>query len=388
MISWNLFTNPSPACKGLCCIIRLSNLQSSNVPHEMDVFPWLTLTNREDGALLRECPAAFDTLALSKSKSTECFPKFVTILGTRSKAKLLKRLLGEADSRYSLEQHGQVHLWSDPGSRDTEEPFIYIDCELQNVETPHWRPPTPAVGPDIVRNVVIGSESDRTAGALGARIHANVLAPLSSVVCFVAADLGGVLGVATTLANHVAVSFQCEEDITLPYALVIFDGTSDCELDCAWLRLDIIERVAAILQDSGPTSSEFDPQNPLKSHFSDLRVVELMNEPAKCLYDAVSALSWEVQFKRRSAGLLYNFHHCQAFCELLLHRMCSDDRSPFSFIRSSRAHGFNADELGRHLEELFDLLTTGPQSQFWEVALPLISSALVMASYPPGAHSE
>lgn len=104
------------------------------------------------------------------------------------------------------------------------------------------------------------------------------------------------------------------------------------------------------------------------------------------LSTTLTVLNNESRQQRYTHGLLFRTTHIQAFANILLNRVSKGATEPFSFIASSRSAGFSASGLSHHLEDVLTHLT--PKVSLWNFVVPLLSSALLLASYPPGAHCK
>ncbi|KAF4314060.1 hypothetical protein GTA08_BOTSDO01542 [Botryosphaeria dothidea] len=184
--------------------------------------PWIAISLFEgDRWRVEEWTSAFPSLSLSDTQS----PELIAMIGGSAKSKLLRELIA-THAVSQLGPHSTVHLWAEPRSYQWDTPRIFLDCELHrerlSMTQQHHAKKLPKRHRDI-------SWAGQYGHAEIAHILYNrVLAPLSSVVCYFASDLGGLRGVAKLLAQLLIFDMpgnRLRPD-ALPRALIVVDTSS------------------------------------------------------------------------------------------------------------------------------------------------------------------
>jgi hypothetical protein len=126
----------------------------------------------------------------------------------------------------------------------------------------------------------------------------------------------------------------------------------------------------------------------LSQQFGGIRVlaipaVETVSRAWKSLKSRILQDSHDIQKLRREAQVAFSVCHFKAFFGLACEHFCKDIVSPFNFIRASRISNPIPEELSTHLTAFVELVSP---NQLLTFAAPVIGSALVFDSYPPGMH--
>lgn len=347
--------------------------------------PWLAVGGSEEDFSIKEYTQAFPALGLSDSQS----PSLITLIGGHAKSRYLRQLIDGSPVCLATPHH-RIHLWNDPKTRKEATPKIYVDCELHNdrqdtsqctsVNEPHrdkrarWFQP--------------GPQSRKTAIY---KIYGEVLAPLASVVCYFASDLGGLQRAASMLAEQIVSSKACNvSPAALPQALFVVD-TSSPIFDAGIAEVKLLQDVRRAIADIKASSKDKDAWSEILDHFTEVRVLALKKSDspafrAKLLRNRLLSICQSVSIARRSSRMLLSYRHLQAFSRLLLDHSCSKKGVAFDFIRASRPSEFSVKDLHSHLKELFDIMPS--QAWLWHTICPLVGSAFFLASYPPGSHCK
>jgi hypothetical protein len=90
--------------------------------------------------------------------------------------------------------------------------------------------------------------------------------------------------------------------------------------------------------------------------------------------------------ERASDFTQFSYPHFQALAKQALSQISTDITKPLRFAGASRPRGFTTDLLEACLSDF--LLQMPSQAWLWHFAAPLVASALLLASYPPNAHSK
>lgn len=347
--------------------------------------PWLAVGGAEEDFSIKEYTQAFPALGLSDSQ----LPSLITLIGGQTKSRYLRQLIDGSPVCLAT-PHRKVHLWNDPKTRKETMPKIYIDCELHNDRQDAGRCPS-VTAPHLNRRArwfQPGSQSRKTAIL---KIYGEVLAPLASVVCYFASDLGGLQRAASMLAEQIVCSKACNvSPAALPQALFIVD-TSSPVFDAGIAEVKLLQDVRRAIADIKASSKDEDAWSEILDHFAEIRVLALKKSDspifrAKLLRNRLTSICQSVLTARRSSRMLFAYSHLQAFSRLLLDYSCSKKGAAFDFIRASRPSEFSVKDLHSHLKELFDIMPS--QAWLWHTICPLVGSALFLASYTPGSHCK
>lgn len=306
------------------------------------------------------------------------------MIGGSAKSKLLRELIA-THAVSQLGPHSTVHLWAEPRSYQWDTPRIFLDCELHrerlSMTQQHHAKKLPKRHRDI-------SWAGQYGHAEIAHILYNrVLAPLSSVVCYFASDLGGLRGVAKLLAQLLIFDMpgnRLRPD-ALPRALIVVD-TSSYVFDSWEAETRLYKELDAALLESNLDPRELMPR--LLDHFRDVRVLGLHKDSSpelrsRALRRRLASVSASVRSERRLSRTLFSSNHEHCFLSMLIENFC-DCRKQFDYIKASRAAGYYADDFLIHLKELLDIIPS--EAWLWHTVVPLVASALFLASYPPGSH--
>ena len=361
--------------KSFACVSGMANMYS---------YPWISF--REGGQESTVLDAYSSPFTTCWPSGAHLYPSLITMIGRRRKAILLSNMLDKSDEPGINKAHKQVRLVHNLKSHKDVNPVIYIDCELQ---------------PDRSRTKPIGEVSHSVkwlqdwnpthSSNLCNLLTANVLCPLSNVVCYISSDLQGIHGIAQLFAEQVGLpKAHTLPTSALPHALVVVDTDAD-NFDPVVSRQKLLSGVEEILksQRRGSTNRH-DSEEALRAHFQTVNVIGLKNVwshrvRALTLRRRISSLNKDVYNNRGISGHLFKTRHIDALSDCILSKFCVD-RGCFNFVRSSRPGFFDPEEFPVHLEELLRLLPM--QSWIWTFAIPIISSSLFLANYPPGAHRK
>ncbi len=285
-----------------------------------------------------------------------------------------------------LDTHGQIHLFSDHTTQRSETPLVFMDCELHNAilrtETGVFQGPT-------IRRRLVCSDIEQDSPDLEARaveLYASALAPFSGVTCLFAADLNGLRGVARLLARWITntPAHNLPQQV-LPRLLVVVETSSEC------FDAGIAERKLfnSIRQEAATLPGNVDLRADLSLHFHSTRIVGLARGSSSkinsiLLRKRIMSEIADAQAIRISYQSCFTFSHFQAFFDLIGAHLSSAATLPFDFVAASRAYNPVSAELRNHLTEFLKLMPS--ESLLHHVAAPLISSALMLDSHPPGMH--
>lgn len=349
----------------------------------MSGIPWIATSVTENSRWrLVENAGALHALSLSKAQS----PDFVTLVGGHTKARLLQQLV-TSPPQYPLGTHGQVQLRAESRSCRGDMPRIFIDCEA-HLDHPSTQLTEVELGPQYHREIAWASHQEQTVPDVAHKLYARVLAPLSSVICYFASDLGGLRGVARLIADQlVSGPPQRRQSEAITRALVVVD-TSSAAFDASVAEARLLGDVGAALHELARDPRDLWPT--LLTRFRELRVLGLQKHDSpevrsKILRRRIVAISGSTHADRRASRTLLSAGHSIAFFDRSIENFCAGDEL-FDFIKSSRPVGFSLKEFPMHLRELLNVMPS--QAWLWHTIAPLIASTLFLATYPPESHCE
>lgn len=350
---------------------------------------WVSLSHLDTGTILVEHRKTYTSLFQRGALASQRTPAFVTLVGKRAKSALLRQLLGGAGNDLLRDSHHQVHVWTDPRTLKEDSPLVLLDCELQHYSSRQWIRPAD-LGEDVSRQIEWLSPGSRLSNKVGNEFCARVLAPLSNVVCLFASDLGGIKGVAKLLAEHAIGAPPSDlPAAVLPRVIMVID-TNATDFDESIAESKLTRAITEAIKWIEP-ETEHDVQRDLSSSYHDIRVLGLKRHSsptsrATAFRKRISSVSDDVQLARQLHNLLFNFNHFRAFSGSILHQFCSTPLSTFHFVQASRPAGYKSDHLATHLQDVISKVPS--QAHLWHAIIPLLASAMLLASYPPGSHSK
>lgn len=343
----------------------------------MSAIPWITFDAFEDSRRLTHHQPVFNSPAWWDEK-----PCVWTMVGKMSKSVLLDHLLEESSQ---VPVHKDVYLWA---TRVDQDPILIIDSGVQTGDARLLNPSLDSCSTPSTNWQVSLSPEDVNAALCG-----SVFAQFSSVVCYFVDDLGGLPAVAGCLAAQLTRCHMTPDTSALPRILLV-TTTSSSTFDPHAILLDFYKALAKALQDETQSSLDINAQRAIHQRYGSIDVVGLQRSHkyqtrARTLKKRLALLSEPALRERQHLQLHFNVAHINELTKRALSQLSIADNTniqQFSFVKASRPTGFSA-KLLEHC--ISDFLTQIPsQSWLWHVAAPTIGSALLLASFPPCAHSE
>lgn len=346
--------------------------------HTMDDSPWITL--RGNNVTLHEPIIDASNAVLPDSK-----PSYVVFVGKLSKTILLDELFGGPRHTGSLPVHRDVYLRSSPKLRADRTPLVIIDSGVQG-----RRPPDSGIR-------TVTKETSWTfltdTNDYNATLCARVFSVFSSVICYFVHDLGGLKATAARLAKEVILNDTMTSDSQArPRVLLVLPTSSDSFQEIVAAH-KVTKLVTKALRLAGQYGDSAVAQQQVHRHFAGLEVIALQSNKssavqAKALRHRLLAMSQASMQERASTFALFNFRHFLDLSKKLLGLVCSDPgrTQTLSLAHASRSCGFSTSLLEHCLTDLLQQIPS--QAWLWHFVAPLIASALMLASYPPGAHGE
>ena len=344
----------------------------------MDTHPWITL--RRKTVTLHE-----PIINSSDGVSLDSKPSYIVFLGKMSKTILLDELFGGTGHTGSFPVHKDIYLRSSPKLRADRTPLLIIDSGVQG------RRPPDSCAQTLTKETSWSLLTE--VNNYNAMLCARVFSAFSSVFCYFVHDLGGLTAIAARLAEQIILTVPItSESRTRPRVLLVLQTSSDT-FDEDIATHEVIQLVIKALQQAGQHGDSAAAQRQVHRHFAGLEVVALQSNKsnaaqAKVLRHRLLAMSMASMRERESAHALFNIRHFLALSKKLLGLVCSDpgQGQTLNFARASRPCGFSADLLEHCLTDFLEKIPS--QAWLWHFVAPLVASALMLASYPPGAHGE
>lgn len=342
----------------------------------MDALPWITLRGKT--VTLHEPTTSNSLNAISPDSK----PSYIAFVGRLSKTILLDELLGGPAHTGILPVHKDIYLRSSPKLCAARTPLVIIDSGVQGRRPPdsYTRTMTNETSWTLV------TETNN----YNAMLCARVFSVFSSIICYFVQDLGGLTAVAAWLAEQITLTFSQSQ--TQPRILLVLSTTSDT-FDETNAADRVTQLVMKALQQVSQHGNSASAQRQAPPHFAGLEVVALRSDnsnaaQAKVLRHRLIAMSEVSMQERESAHALFSFRHFLELSKKLLGLACSDpgQSQMLNLAHASRSCGFSIGLLEHCLTDFLEQIPS--QAWLWHFVAPLVASALMLASYPPGAHGE
>ncbi|PPJ60731.1 hypothetical protein CBER1_11369 [Cercospora berteroae] len=316
-------------------------------------------------------------------------PLLTVLIGKRLKSEILRHFLRKSDDGFLADRHGQVYLWKDPKTQHLAAPTVFVDYELQSYHDSQW---CGFVGPGecSVRSVdwIAGQPGVLARRSLGTLLSGRVFGPLCDTLCYFASDLGGLRSVASYLAEQAGLPPVSDLPTQALPSVVVVVETAAKTYDCHLGTSNLLESISHIMVRQHGLSME-DAAKHIAQHFKRIQVFGIrkgtgVQERANTVHRRLTDIRQEAMKSRELLGIAFSTNHTRAFLGKLLASFCLDIRKTFSFALNSRPDGACHDHLMEHVKEVFAILPS--EAYLFHLLCPLLASALVLASFPPGAH--
>jgi hypothetical protein len=352
---------------------------------------WINVTHtNENEVLVNECEAALASLALPPTSR----PIFTVLVGGKRKSQILRQLTIKAVGASKDRHHQSICLWSDKGAAQDPHPTVYVDFQFCGADTgPPLQPSKgPAETPRRVQHKLdwrdFGSNTSEASCTLGNLLCSRVLGSFADSICYFISDFErGRRGIIDLLAEQA----KCRESssdihhVALPTILIIFDTVSPA-YDCQTAESKFISSLSEALHLQG----ESDPEACIRRHFRQISVVSLRRDSTVAvqttlLREKLTRVKQEAVGRR--AGFMFTKQHLKPLLRKVLAHFCSQPSVSFSFASATRPDGFAIRDFSYHLNEAIEIL---PGEKKWMSGLfcPIVNSAIMLASYPPGSHGR
>lgn len=342
--------------------------------------PWITVKHGRSAYSITEWTGAVQDLSLPASSR----PTITALVGKRSKTEALRGLLANGQKTLAS-GHGQAFLFSDSTPKG-EGSALYLDYELQSCDMPRWHDAC-GVGPSQSHTIDLLAHRSQfwSRRRVGNMLCGRVIAPLCDTICYFSADFGGIRNVAASIAELMAEDATVElPQACMPRVIVVVD-TMSRHFDPHLAELRLMNEIGERLPDGQDVNSR------LPMYYHSIRVIGSSKrvgprERWSQLRKRIWAIKRDVLMARTTYGLDFSRNHLFAVLTKLFTHYGKQRPEAFSFVKASRPLGFTVENLSVHLEETITMIPV--QVWLWHLIVPLLSSAILMASYPPGSHRE
>jgi hypothetical protein len=307
--------------------------------------PWLTVRNADKNDLSFHLHKG-----LSKNVSSGNTPPDVTtFIGTYHKSRYLACLLGYARP---LPQHGQVHA-SVATSLTATQPHVVLDCEVSSDSSPGYQPDQWTLEGQLISDEL----------AFADHVIHHILAPLSGVLCYFAADMQGLEGVVRALALQVVLPKAHTLPVkALPSILIVVETKSKV-YDSNKAEQDLRDRISHAVAELKCCTTTRDATRDLALSFQAIEVIGIQSTSSQRartlqLSDRLVTLHDKVRWAKRHTRYHFSAEHIDAFSERIVSAFSKDQRC-FDFILESRPEDFDLRQMRSHVEELLALLPGG-----------------------------
>ena len=291
----------------------------------------------------------------------------------------------ELFSLRSDSNHEKIHLRFPPVA-EADPPVLIADCGLHNAGRLEKVLGGPVPADIDQREIawhkqVLSSHDPKTIANL---VYAQLVCPFCNVICLFADDIDG--GVARMLAAWLQASGTRHLPSAVGPRVLVLMGWDNS------LANDFGEELAtaALMEELGRKVGT----DALSLQFSGLRVLAIpaaspgvqrswMALRTRILQDAAA-----VQDLRRSSRTAFGASHLKSLIHAACDGFAADFAAPFCLLATSRCKNPVPPALVTHLVNFIRMVYEDRPSGVSDFAVPVIASALVLDSYPPGMHRE
>lgn len=210
------------------------------------------------------------------------------------------------------------------------------------------------------------------------------------MVCYFAADLNGVKGVAGLLARQALLPSAHNLPSTVFPSVLVVTNTRSKAFDTIAAQYDLRAQIIKEMTALDPNLSANSAEQSLILRFRGMHVIGLQKSQPHIkrieqLNQRITDLAQESHWSRKMNRYLFNMRHTEVLAERMIQVFCTK-RGHFNFLRESRSIHFDDTQLEFHLKEVLSLIPD--PAWLWRVIIPLVASAYCLASYPYGSHSK
>jgi len=308
-------------------------------------------------------------------------PRLFVLVGNSAKTLALRELTSAKTLKKSASRrgHGEIHLHIDPSSTFSDGPVLLAEGDFPSNQTPSKA--IPADGCHEITLKPLPSSVRGLQDAAADQIYFRLLSPFTDVFCFFAVDLGGLKPIAQRIASWLDNIQPSTLPPTTHSQIIIVTEAPDPELQESRLLNRFLQLLYA------------ETKRDLSTHFAGVRILTLLPPGAistqarhRRLKECLMNASDQVGAARMESGTLFSAHHFAAFLRYACSHFAQTIKEPFDFIKASRLDNPPAVDLEYHLTNF--LLKIRTPQELKSFAVPLISSSLLLDSYPPDMHCE
>lgn len=336
---------------------------------------WLNLACIEDDLFLQKS----DRLARLVDQvidQDEARPSLCIILGNKTKSKVLRHVFGIKRTRFFRNRRhpGELHLNISPSTVGSEKPLFVADGAMAYSATKIGSKTNKC---HVIENLAL--HRPQAEAQFVSKLY-RLLSPFADVYCIFATDIGGFRQVACLVASWLEQMSMMYSAVPLPQLVVVTDKIplgkrSEQEARRALLSLIAEETRLEIF-----------------SCFSDLEVVSTYQkrlsstEQLSVIRGRILQASENVRSTREASRKLFSAVHFSAFFDLACAHFSTNPDIPFDFVKASRVDNPITPDLTEHLSNFIRLVKH--PDELLTYAIPMLSSSLLLDSFPPDAHGE
>lgn len=333
---------------------------------------WVRLSRQDRGFTLEVSDRAERLLDGLPKPDTQS-PSLIALVGNQSKIQLLNRLGVTAPGPRGRRGHGEIHMFVTPSTARSDHPILIADGDVppQNRLGRPWKP---SLCHEVsVRRFRVPTR-DKIA-EMADHIYHRLVLPFADVICFFAADLGGLEQVVHRLALWMDKGPASMTKFRPWLIIVVDDGIED--------------EVLVTFRDLLRAETSIDVMH----CFVGIRLISLARtqhrraqygSPWRKLCNELLSVSRLVRQTRMDTSYLFSARHLAGFLQHAT--LCATEavQPPFDFIRASRIGNPVAIDLENHLARFSKYVESVDDLKGF--ALPMIASSLILDHYPPGMH--
>lgn len=386
---WVPLPSPPSSLASLALVIR--TMIDPQAPSNS--IPWMSLA-REGGPSVRVHHGALDQLPSREAPTspTSCYSSSpaetldaplrstIVLAGGDEKHRFIQSL--GITSPY---RHGQVRVSVCPALNRA----MVVDCDWLKERPCHWGSPPPLSGPHAFRPLEGVEAGSVEASKIGAVLCARTLLPVATTICLFAAKTAGMHEIVETVVDQI--QFHGETDVSAlfrPRLLIVLGAPTTAACDPDIYREQLMRKMRGVWRGRAQ-STDLETRlcqvfDGLQIHLADERIG--LDARRAALRRTLIRVDDEAREARRLSGLLFRPVHLDAFVRGLVDGLAREPRTPFSFVRFSRPRRARPADLEAHLRSLLAFVPT--EAWLWHFVVPLLASALLFTTYPPGAHRK
>lgn len=340
---------------------------------------WLEPYLRDKEIAVQKAPRLNDILSQTRGE-----PSLLLLVGSTSKSKVLGCLATPQRLERRGRHCGEIHLRLDAGAQSTQSsrPLLFADGPIPSIK--HG-----ITAKDLTSDLESISQSLPCAGddinvAL-LHIYANLLNPFVDVVCLFLSDFGEMAKIVELISGWLE---NCNSTrphaVCFPRLLVVVDNSAIIKPDKLWegrWKRNFLQ------------SLKKKTTKPFEQAFSHLSVHHLsVNNQIReefrylPLKDRLLNESDQIRAIRIEKRMHFIGKHFSAFFDYAYDHFISNSSKQFNFVKASRLLNPASTNLQHHF---FNFLSQFQIAQeINDFVLPVVASAILLDSFPPGMHSE